>query len=129
MVLSSRRSASMNRKARLAAVALGVAALALTVAGCAHRPHLAWPWHAKSAAAPHAVEAVVVRSQDGVTVRAFPQYWVRNALLIDLSGAAGTGTIVLTQRPGDAWPVRLAFRVRPAEIKMLEVSGVQRLVL
>ena len=106
-----------------------LALAALLVAGCAHRPHLAWPWHAKAPPAPARVDVLVIRSADGVPVRAFPQYLERNTLLVDLSGAASTGTIVLTRRDGAPWPVRLAFRVRPAEVKTLEIVAAQRLIL
>lgn len=106
-----------------------IAGAALLIAGCAHHPHLAWPWHAKAPPAPKPVEVVVISAEDGVLVRAFPQYIERNTLLVDLSGAANTGTIVLTRRGGAAWPVRLAFRVRPTEVKSLEVQAAQRLIL
>ena len=119
----------MNRKAQRVAWAAAFSVLVLGVASCAHRPQLRWPWHARATAPPRPVEVVAIRSEDGVPVRAFPQYWLRNTLLIDLSGAAPSGTIVLGRREAGTWPVRLAFRVRPAEIKMLEVSAAQRLLM
>jgi len=119
----------MNRKARRFVRAAAFSVLVLGVASCAHIPQLTWPWRARAAAPPRAVEVVAIRSEDGVPVRAFPQYWLRNTLLIDLSGAAPSGTIVLGRREKGTWPVRLAFRVRPAEIKMLEVSAAQRLLM
>ena len=119
----------MNRKARCFAWAAAFSVLVLGLESCAHRPQLRWPWHARATAPPRPVEVVAIRSADGVPVRAFPQYWLRNTLLIDLSGAASSGTIVLGRREAGSWPVRLAFRVRPAEIKMLEVSAAQRLLM
>ena len=108
---------------------LGAALAALLVMGCAHHPHLAWPWHAKALPPPSPVELIAIRSEDGVPLRAFPQYLERNTLLVDLSGAASTGTIVLTRREGMSWPVRLAFRVRPAEVRMLQIEADQRLLM
>src|SRR4026207_2288640 len=110
MVLSSRRSASMNRKARRFVRAAAFCVLVLGAASCAHIPPLTWPWRARTAAPPRAVEVVAIRSEDGVPVRAFPQYWLRNTLLIDLSGAAPSGTIVLGRRGAGACPGRAALR-------------------
>jgi hypothetical protein len=57
---------------------------------------------------------------------AFPQYWKRNTLLVDLSGATGSGSITLKPTEGSTWPVRLAFRVTPGSIGVLDVRGAER---
>jgi hypothetical protein len=62
-------------------------------------------------------------------VAAYPQYWQRNTLLIDLHDAAAEGSLVLTPRAGTQWPVRLAFRVTPGSIGVLEVRGEQRMIM
>lgn len=104
-------------------------AAALLLCACAHRAHLSWPWHAKAPPPPQPVQALVISSEDGVPVHAFQQYYRRNTLLVDLSGAASTGTIVLRRRAGASWPVRLAFRVHPAQISLLEIEAAERLLL
>jgi hypothetical protein len=58
-----------------------------------------------------------------------PQYWKRNTLVLDLTAASGSGSITLKPAEGTAWPVRLAFRVTPGTIGVLEVQADQRLYL
>lgn len=92
----------------------------LTLAGCSH---LHWPWHRSPPPPPTPVHALELSGSTSA-----PQYWKRNTLLIDLSGAGGVGSIVL--KPGaDGWPVRLAFRVTPGAFGALEVRGAAREVL
>jgi hypothetical protein len=59
----------------------------------------------------------------------YPQYWKRNTLLVDLRSAPPQGGLVLQPRSGTQWPVRVAFRVTPGSIGVLEVRGASRLVL
>jgi hypothetical protein len=42
---------------------------------------------------------------------------------------AGSGRARLAPKPGAAWPVRIAFRVRPGAFGALEVRGDQRVVM
>jgi hypothetical protein len=99
-------------------------ALALLLSGgCSH---LNWPWHRAPPRAPVAVHEVDL---EGPAAQGFPQYWKRNTLLIDLSAAAGTGTLTLKPVAGSTWPIRVAFRVRPGAIAALEVRGDQRVSL
>jgi hypothetical protein len=102
--------------------------LAILVAGCSHLPSVHWPWRPKPAPPPQPVYELVITGEGGATV-SFPQYWVRNTLLIDLHGASGTGSLVLKPRNGASWPVRLAFRVTPGAIGVLEVRADQRTLL
>ena len=92
----------------------------------AHLPHWSphWPWHHAPPAPPQPVHELEV---SGAATPA--QYWQRNTLLIDLSAASGSGTIVLTPPAGHSWPVRLAIRVRPGAFGELEVRGTAREVL
>jgi hypothetical protein len=62
----------------------------------------------------------------GAAGAAYPQYWMRNTLLLDLSAASGSGSITLRPASAYGWPVRLAFRVTPGAIGVLEVRAAQR---
>lgn len=112
---------------RAAAAALIVAAL-LAVSGCSHLHAMHWPWHHQpppTAAPVHELD-ISSASLDPGSVR---QYWKRNTLVVDLSAASGSGGITLKPAAGSAWPVRLAVRVTPGSIGLLEVHGDQRLSL
>ena len=104
------------------AVAAAVCLLALTA--CSYMP-----WHKKPPAPPQPVNELVVSGADGAPAQGFPQYWKRNTLVVDLQSASGTGSITL--KPGDAgkFPVRVAFRVMPGSIGLLEVQAEQRMLL
>jgi len=86
--------------------------------------HLHWPWHRTPPPPPSPVHELDI---EGAAAPA--QYWKRNTLLIDLSGASGEGHVVLKPTAGNPWPVRLAFRVRPGAFGALEVRGAAREVL
>lgn len=100
----------------------GILAVAMSLAGCSH---LHWPWHHKAAPPPPEVHELDETSQAGAAA-SFPQYWLRNTLVVDLQGASGSGTVVLKPREGTAWPVRIAFKVMPGSIGALEVEAAQR---
>lgn len=95
----------------------------LAVSGCSH---LHWPWHRKAPQAPTPVHELDIT---GAAADSFPQYWKRNTLLVDLSAAGSSGSLVLKPAAGGSWPVRLAFRIRPGAIGALEVRAAQRVVL
>jgi hypothetical protein len=121
---SNEEGAMRLKRGRRAALRVAAAVLALAAAGCGH---LHWPWHHRPPTAPapvHELEISGASSPD-----AFPQYWQRNTLLVDLSAASGSGSITLKPAAGSAWPVRLAFRVRPGAFGALEVRAAQRVVL
>jgi len=105
----------------LRAVALGV--LAAGAAGCSH---LHWPWHKQPPPAPQPVHYLEVSGSGASAVLA--QYWKRNTLVLDMSGASGSGSLTL-RPPADGWPVRLAVRVMPGSLGELDVRGAQRVVL
>jgi hypothetical protein len=118
--------AAINRRNRVGFAAFtGVVVL---VTGCSHFSGTHWPWGHKAPAPPVAVNELD-ESGAGAAAAAYPQYWKRNTLLVDLREAVGEGSLVLTPRAGTQWPVRLAFRVTPGAIGVLEVRGAQRLVL
>lgn len=97
----------------------------LTLGACSHLhwPR-SWPWQHAPPPPPAPVHELDV---SGAATPA--QYWKRNTLLIDLSAASGTGSIVLKPAAGNSWPVRLALRVRPGAFGVLEVRGAAREVL
>lgn len=100
----------------------------LLLAGCSHMSGVHWPWHHKPIPGPPQVHELVETGDGGVSVD-YPQYWRLNTLVVDLRGASGSGSFVLKTRDGDPWPVRLAFRVSPGAIGVLEVRADQRTVL
>jgi hypothetical protein len=102
-----------------------VIASLLVSAGCSHMPALHWPWHRSPPPPPTPVHELDISG----TSSAFPQYWKRNTLLVDLSGATGSGSITLKPTEGSTWPVRLALRVTPGSIGVLDVRGAERSLL
>ena len=118
----------MTRTGRRVASTAAVAVVMVLVAACSHVQKLRWPWSATPAPPPERANELVVMSEDGAPA-AFAQYWKRNTLVLDLQGASGTGGAVLKPREGTQWPVRLAFRVAPGRIGMLEVKADRRVVL
>jgi hypothetical protein len=88
------------------------------------KPH--WPWHHSPPPPPTPVHELDI---GGVAADTYPQFWKRNTLLVDLSGARGSGSITLKPTEGNTWPVRLAFRVTPGTIGALDVHGAQRTLL
>ena len=101
-------------------IAIALCLLALTA--CAYMP-----WSKKPPAPPDPVHELTITGADGAPATAFPQYWKRNTLVVDLQSASGTGSVTL--KPGAKWPVRLALRVRPGTVGLLEVQADQRMIL
>lgn len=94
----------------------------LALTACSHMP-----WSKGPPAAPVPVQELVI-SAEGAALQLYPQYWKRNTLVVDLQGASGTGAI--TMKPGAAgWPVRIAFRVMPGSVGLLEVQADQRMLM
>jgi hypothetical protein len=101
--------------------------LMIVLAGCSHMSKL-WPWRAKPPAPPEVAHELVITAGEGVAA-SYPQYWKRNTVVVDLQGVAGTGSIVLRRREGATWPVRIALRVMPGSVGVLDIAAAQRLVL
>jgi len=106
--------------------AAAVLAAALT-AGCSHFS-MHWPWTHKAPPPPVPVNELTLTTPSGAPA-AYPQYWKRNTLLIDLHEASQEGGITVQPHAGGQWPVRVALRVTPGSIGVLEVRGEERVVL
>jgi hypothetical protein len=105
--------------------------MAVLLAGCASvsLPKPRWPFAARPAPAPQAVDELLFESPAEAPVSAFPQYFRRNTLVVDMTAAGPMGAVTLRPRSPFGWPVRVAFRVRPGTFGALEVIGEQRLLL
>lgn len=110
-------------KARLACL---VVACSLALSACA-MPKI-WPFYKKPKPAPEVVHEVDLVNADGSAAN-YPQYWKRNALVIDLSGVSGSGAVTAKLPEDTTWPVRVAVRVRPGSVQQLEIQGEERNVL
>jgi hypothetical protein len=109
-----------------AAVSVLIAGL-LGLAGCTSlSAHL--PWRHKAPPPAEVSTALTVANPDGSAL-SWPQFWLRNDVVLDLSGLAGTGSAVVMPRAGLAWPVRVALRVTPGAIGEIDVRGAQRQVV
>jgi hypothetical protein len=105
-----------------------IVAVCISLAGGCHV--LRWPWWGERVdSGPLAVNELIVSAPNSAVAPALNQYWVRNTLVIDLQSVAGSGGARLAPKPGAAWPVRIAFRVRPGTFGALEVRGDQRVVM
>jgi hypothetical protein len=119
------RWAPVSGAVRAGAVPVLASCLAMMLAACGHLP-----WGAKTDAPPERVNELIETASDGTPTNAFPQFWKRNTLVVDLGTAAPTGgTLVLKPKEGGKWPVRLAFRVMPGSIGLIEVQADQRLLM
>src|SRR5687767_3447388 len=96
----------------------------LALTACAYMP-----WNKRAPAAPDPVNELTITGADGAPAQGFPQYWKRNTLVVDLQSASGTGSIGLKPNAAGSWPVRIAFRVMPGSIGLLEVQADQRMLL
>lgn len=105
--------------------AAGVLALATLLTGCSH---LHWPWHHKPTPPPPEVHELDETSEGGAAA-SFPQYWLRNTLVVDLQGVSGTGSVTLKPREHTEWPIRIAFKATPGSVGEIEVKAAQRVVL
>ena len=112
-------------KARL--VFIATVSVAISACSSMHVPKI-WPFYKKPKPVPEAVHEVDLLNADG-TPASFPQYWKRNTLVIDLSGASGTGTVTARLPAETTWPVRVAVRVQPGSVQQLDVQGEERSVL
>jgi hypothetical protein len=118
--------AGTNRRNRVGFAAAVVAGV--LTAACSHMPSMHWPWTHKPPPPPEPVNELTLTMESG-SPAAYPQYWKRNTLLIDLHEVSQEGGITVQPRTGGQWPVRIAFRVTPGSIGVLEVRGEERMVM
>jgi hypothetical protein len=104
-----------------------IAVCCLSLGACGTMSKL-WPFGKKAKPAPEIVHALELVNADG-TPASFPQLWSRNALVIDLSGIGGSGSVAAKLPPETLWPVRVAVRVRPGSVQQIEIQGEERNVL
>jgi hypothetical protein len=127
-------AAMKARLARLTSKVLVVAACCLAFTACSslhmpsmHMPKI-WPFYKKPKAGPEAVNELTLVNADG-SGATYPQYWVRNTLVIDLSGISGQGGFAARLPEESTWPVRVAVRVQPGSVGQLEVQAEERNIL
>src|SRR5690349_17651053 len=116
----------------LVVVAIVAGSLGLTACSSIHMPRMhmpnIWPFHKKVKPGPEAVNELTLVNADG-SGATYPQYWVRNTLVIDLSGVSGQGSVAARLPEETTWPVRVALRVRPGSVGQLEVQAEERNIL
>ena len=100
--------------------------LAPGLGGCGHLNF--WPFRHQPTPPPPEVHELDESSEGGATA-SFPQYWMRNTLVVDLQGASGTGSVTLKPREHTEWPVRMALKVMPGSVGEIEIRAAQRTVL
>jgi hypothetical protein len=118
--MSNRGISNASQSMRAALVLL--LCVALTACG------VHWPWRHRKPSAPPAVQVLSIAPADGTTAAPVLQFWDRNTLQLDLTGASGEGAVVMRPQQGHAWPIRLEFKVQPGRFVQLEVTGAQRVL-
>ena len=108
--------------------ALIAACLAITACS-SYTVSMGWPpIHKKPKPVPEEVHELNLVNADG-SPASFPQTWKRNALVIDLTGVSGAGSVAARLPEETTWPVRMAVRVRPGSVGQVEIQGEERSVL
>lgn len=111
-------------KSRLALVV----ACCLALSACSLSMPKIWPFYKKPKPGPEAVNELTLVNADG-TPASYPQYWVRNTLVIDLSGIGGQGSVAARLPEESTWPVRVALRVQPGSVGQLDIQAEERNIL
>jgi hypothetical protein len=104
-----------------------IVACCLAFAGCGTMSKL-WPFGKQPKPGPEAVSELQLVNADG-SPASLPQYWVRNTLVIDLTGVSGAGSVAARLPEETVWPVRMAVRVLPGSVQQIEIQGEERNVL
>ena len=131
--MKARQSRQPYQTRRMLVIAAVVASgLGLSACSSFHMPRMhmpnVWPFHKKVKPGPEAVNELTLVNADG-SAASYPQYWVRNTLVIDLSGVSGQGNFAARLPEETTWPVRVAVRVRPGSVGQLEVQAEERDIL
>jgi hypothetical protein len=123
-MLRKREERHMIRAVQATARGVFIAAAVAAIAGCGHIP-----WSEPPAPQVEPAHELQELAEDGTPTQAFPQFWKRNTLVVDLQDAAPAGKFILKPREGSAWPVRIAFRARPGTLGVIEVHANQRMLI
>jgi hypothetical protein len=119
----------MTQAARMIFRTSAIALILASLCACGHLPTVVhWPWTRLPPAPSEKADELLVTAGDTSSVVAYPQFWMRNTLILDLRDVSGTGSAVVQPRTGTTWPIRMAIRVRPGQVGTVEVSGDQRVV-
>lgn len=126
-----------TRTLRIAALSVLLVLSVGVTSGCKSLPKLKfkphWPWSSKPAPAEPQANQVAWEAPEGAAAGTpaveFPQTWSRNTLVIDMSGASGSGSVRMHAKASMGWPVRMALRVRPGSIASVEIQAEQRVVI
>ncbi len=111
-------------KSRLALVV----ACYLALSACSLSAPKIWPFYKKPKPGPEAVNELTLVNADG-SPATYAQYWVRNTLVIDLSGIGGQGSVAARLPEESTWPVRVALRVQPGSVGQLDIQAEERNIL
>jgi len=111
-------------KSRLALVV----ACCLALSACSLSMPKIWPFYKKPKPGPEAVNELTLVNADG-SPASYPQYWVRNTLVIDLSGVGGQGSVAARLPEESTWPVRVALRVQPGSVGQFDIQAEERNIL
>jgi hypothetical protein len=111
-------------KSRLALVV----ACCLALSACSLSMPKIWPFYKKPKPGPEAVNELTLVNADG-SPASYPQYWVRNTLVIDLSGIGGQGSVAARLPEESTWPVRVALRVQPGSVGQFDIQAEERNIL
>lgn len=103
-----------------------LACMAFGLAGCGTPGKLAF-WR-KSVPAPEVAHEIVADPGPGAMALSLPQTWQRNAVRVDVSALASSGTLKILPAAGHSWPIRLEFLARPGNFTRLQVVGDQRVL-
>lgn len=87
-----------------------------------------WPFKKKAALPPQEVQVLGLQTPAGSTPL-LKQFWERNVLVIDMQAAGPSGATLLTAPTEGRWPARISFRAAVGQFAVLEVRGLQRVVL
>lgn len=87
-----------------------------------------WPFKKKPAPPPQQVQVLGLQSPSGSTPP-LKQFWERNVLVIDMQSAGASGAVFLSAPTEGRWPVRISFRAAVGQFAVLEVRGLQRVIL
>jgi hypothetical protein len=121
------RSTRLFGLACLAVLTVGLGAGCKSMPKLKYKPH--WPWSAKAAPVAPLANQIAWEAVDGAPAVEFPQTWLRNTLVIDMTAASGSGSVRMHAKASMGWPLRMVLRVKPGSLASIEIQAEQRLVI